>query len=168
MPNSMMHRRSHPMPHLSVGQYLSESAVFFTLDAFKGFLQIPIPSDDESQSMSTPIGIFTPNRLPQGNLNSVFIFQNAMEIHSLSPAALSIWIDDLFGHGADAATLLRTLRIVFELCRKFHLKLNAARCKFFLIEAKWCGKIYFRGGWTMTRLEPSLCLQWVSLKLPAT
>ena len=149
--NSMMKRLSYPMPHLlSLGEYLSESAVFFTLDAFKGFWQIPISGDVESQSMSTPIGIFTPNRLPQGNLNSVFIFQHAMDTifrPTISSNELLIWIDDLFGHGPDPSSLLRTLRAVFELCRKFRLKLNAARCNFFLLEAKWCGKIYFRGGW---------------------
>ena len=100
--------------------------------------------------MSTPIGIFTPNRLPQGNLNSVFIFQHAMDSifrQVLSARELLIWIDDLFVHAPDSAALLLNLRSVIELCRKLCLKLNANRCQFYLIEAKWCGKVYSKGGW---------------------
>ena len=142
---------SYPITHLlNVCAYFSEFCVVFTLDAFKAFWQIPITCDVESQSMLTPIGIFTPTRLPQGNLNSVFIFQKAMDTifrPALSSRELLIWIDDLMGHAPDSESLLRILRIIFENCRKFRLKLNASRCKFFLTEAKWCGKIYFRGGW---------------------
>ena len=150
-PNSQMKRVSYPMPHLlSLGEYLSESGVFFTLDAFKGFWQIPIAGDIESQSMSTPMGIFTPNRLPQGHVNSVFIFQHAMDTifrSSLSCREQLIWVDDLLGHAPNPDILLRTLRSVMELCRQFRFKLNAARCQFLLVEAKWCGKMYFKGGW---------------------
>ena len=164
-----MRRLSYPLPHLlSLGEYLAESGVFFTLDAFKGFWQIPITGDIESQSMLTPIGIFTPTRLPQGNLNSVFIFQKAMDIifrPVLSSRELLIWIDDLMGHAPDAESLLLILRTIFENCRKFRLKLNATRCKFFLTEAKWCGKIYFRGGWNH---DPARTEALRSMSLPRT
>ena len=86
-----------------------------------------------------PIGIFTTTRLPQGNTNSVFIFQRAMDTifrPVLTSRELLIWIDDLLGHASDTMSLLANLRIVFESCRQFRLKLNATRCRFFLLEAK--------------------------------
>jgi len=46
--------------------------------------------------MLTPLGIFIPFRLPQGNLNSVFAFQRAMDTifrSSLKLEELLIWID---------------------------------------------------------------------------
>ena len=157
------------MPHLaSLGTYLADSAFFFTLDAFKGFWQIPITGDIDSQSMSTPLGIFTSTRLPQGNLNSVFIFQRAMD-SILRPhvllTELLIWLDDLLGHAPSESALLDILRRVFVLCRNFGLKLNASRCRFFSIETKWCGKIYFKGGW---KHDPARTLALRQMTRPRT
>eukprot|EP00474_Spongospora_subterranea_P005823 CRZ06281.1 hypothetical protein [Spongospora subterranea] len=125
------------MPHLStVGVHLSKSKRFSTSDAFKGFWQIPITGNIESQSMLTPLGIFTPMRLPQENLNSVFAFQRSMDSifrRTLTIGQLLIWVDDLLAHAPDDETLLALLRKIFELCRLCGLKLNATRCSFYCI-----------------------------------
>jgi len=83
----------------------------------------------------------------------------------LSVRELLIWIDDLFGHAADSTALLGVLRSVLELCRKFRLKLNAARCQFFLREAKWCGKIYSKDGWNH---DPARTLALSEMTQPRT
>ena len=149
-PNSQIKKLAWPMPHLhTVGTFLDGSTVFATLDAFKGFWQFPISGHVDSQSMMTPMGIVTPSRLPQGNTNSVFIFQQGMEKIfrlNLSQHQLLIWIDDLLAHAAGSDALLSILETIFGLCRQFRLKLNASRCRFFLREAKYCGRLYSAKG----------------------
>ena len=138
------------MPHLStIGSYLTESKRFCTLDTFKGFWQIHIAGNIESQSMLTPLGIFTPLRLPQGNLNSVFAFQRSLDFFfrpQLSVHQLLIWVNDLLVHAPDDQSLLTVLQTIFGLCRKFYLKLNAARCNLYSTQAFWCGMIYSETG----------------------
>ena len=168
-PNSQIVKLAWPMPHLStLGTYLNESKFFCTLDAFKGFWQFPIAGEIDSQSIMTPIGIVTPLRLPQGNSNSVFVFQRGME-HIFRPTLslhrLLIWIDDLLLHAPSIDELLVSLNTVFVLCRQFGLKLNACRCRFFLTEAKYCGRLYSSTGW---RHDPSRLNALLNMPLPRT
>ena len=168
-PNSQIKKLVWPMPHLhAVGEFLADSVVFATLDAFKGFWQFPISGEVDSQSMMTPLGIVTPRRLPQGNTNSVFIFQQGMEAifrGTLGQQQLLIWIDDLLAHATDHESLLSVLETIFSLCRHFKLKLNASRCRFYLLEAKYCGKLYSKNG---VRHDPSRIDALVEMPTPHT
>eukprot|EP00474_Spongospora_subterranea_P006979 CRZ07437.1 hypothetical protein [Spongospora subterranea] len=169
VPNSFLKRLVWPMPYLSMaGTYLSTSRVYAVFDAFKGFWQFPIAGALESQSMMTPFGIVTPCRLPQGNTNSVFAFQRGMDQifrSVLSMNELLIWIDDLLAHSPSPEALLLVIRSVFSQCHAFGLKLNASRCSFYLLEAKYCGKIYSEHG---CRHDPSRISAFTNMPVPST
>jgi len=123
--NKVMIKFYFPMPYLyTLGTHLRGSKVFFTLDAFKGYWQFPVSGYLDVQSFITPDGIFTPNRILQGNCNGVFAFQRGMtEIFSdLIPSRLLIWLDDGLGHASDPDDLFSLLSIIFQKCRERRLK----------------------------------------------
>jgi hypothetical protein len=147
--NKTMVKYYFPMPHLqSYASHLKGSAVYFTLDCFKGYWQFPVSGDLDCQSFVTPFGVYTPTRVCQGNCNGVFAFQRGMHdiFGDLIPKKLLIWLDDVLGCAPDASPLLCLLETVFSLCAKFRLKLSASKCRFFLTEALWCGNVYSANG----------------------
>jgi hypothetical protein len=54
---------------------------------------------------------------------------------------LLAWIDDFLGAAKTVDELFDLLDKVLSICAEFGVKLNPNKCKFFLREAEWCGKV---------------------------
>ncbi len=59
---------------------------------------------------------------------------------------LLIWLDDLLGYAKTPMKLLAMLERVLVVCEDKGLKLNPRKCKFYLVEAEWCGRFISKEG----------------------
>jgi len=128
---------------------MKNSKFFIKLDLFKGFWLLPLAEECREQfSFMTPDGVFTPMRLPQGARNSASQFQARMaEIFpDLINSKLEVWIDDIFGHCESMEAWFELLKIILERCSKYGLKLNAKKCFIFMLNAKFCGRVFSSEG----------------------
>ena len=108
---------------------------FTTLDLMVGYWQVELEEDAKACTAVTvgPLGLFECNRLPFGLTNSPATFQRLMEqvLEGLNMKICVVYLDDLIIFSDSYEEHLRHLEAVFDRIRRFGLKLNAAKCKFF-------------------------------------
>ncbi len=143
--NSQTEATQWPMPLLEVVlDHVQGATVFFGLDFFKGYWQLPLhPSCQEMFSFLTDLGVYTPTRVLMGGSDSVAYCQAAVQeiFQDLLYRGLLAWLDDLLGYAEDAERLLELLEEVLNTCQRTGLKLNPSKCEFFKRSVKWCGRI---------------------------
>ncbi|GMF57839.1 unnamed protein product [Phytophthora fragariaefolia] len=144
-----VNERTEPMPWLMpvlevvVGE-LEGSKVFFVLDWFWGYWQLPLhPDSQELYSFVTHRGIYTPTRVPMGATDAVAYCQGVVEeiFGDLLGVSVLAWQDDILGFAEDEDALLDVLDTVLECCEKFGLKLHAKKYQFCSREIMWCGRM---------------------------
>jgi len=153
-----------PMPDLesSLGR-LKNQKVFALIDLCQVYWQLPLhENSQECQSFITPDGMFSPTRVMHGQPNAVSYCQSSIQLmckHMLDKFLQ--WLDDLLFFATTADELLTSLEAFFEVCAKFGLKLHAAKCKLFLKEVRWCGRVIGEQGIRMdpARLEALLHIE---------
>ncbi|KAG6574672.1 DNA/RNA polymerase [Phytophthora cinnamomi] len=139
-----------PMPVLEVVLGALEGAkVFFALDWFRGYWQLPLHED--SQELFTFIthrGMYTPTRVPMGAIDAVAYCQGVVEeiFGDLLGNGILAWLDDILGYAESEDELLQLLDQVLARCEAYGLKLHAKKCDFFEVEVKWCGKMVSAAG----------------------
>lgn len=132
-----------PLPRLDdILDQLGRAKWFSVLDLVSGFHQIPL--DEESRDVTTfssESGAYRFTRLPFGLKVSPNSFQRMMTMAftGLTPERAFLYMDDLIVIGCSEQHHLANLRKVFETCRKFNLKLNPEKCKFFRKEVTFLG-----------------------------
>lgn len=132
-----------PLPRIDdILDSLGQAKFFSILDMFQGFHQIPL--DEESKditSFSTDKGSFRWKVLPFGLSIAPNSFTRMMSIafSGLSPMQCFVYMDDLIVIGKSEKHHFKNLRSVFESCRKYNLKLNPYKCKFFRPEVTYIG-----------------------------
>ncbi|GMF55193.1 unnamed protein product [Phytophthora fragariaefolia] len=84
-----------------------------------------------------------PTRVLMGGTNSVAYVQSTVQemFGDRFNNGLLNWIDDLLGYVETPEELLRILRRVLDICEEKGLKLNPKKCKLFMTEALWCGRV---------------------------
>ncbi|MEQ4601430.1 MAG: reverse transcriptase family protein, partial [Pseudomonas amygdali] len=91
---------AYPMPKVDETLYnLKDQKFFSSMDANKGFYQLPVhPDHIERTAFTTPFGLYEFVRMPMGLKNSPATFQRAMDSHfhvALREGWFSVYIDDL-------------------------------------------------------------------------
>ena len=122
------------------------SARFFgKLDLLQGYWQMPLAEEArEIFTITTPEGLFTPTRVPQGVLNATAYFQGVMT-ELLAGLKCKIWVDDVFFFADTEDELLDTLDAILARLESVGLFAAAHKCTFFARELVWCGKVYSQG-----------------------
>lgn len=139
-----------PLPRIDeILDGLGRAKYFSILDLFQGFHQIPL--DDESRDMtsfSTDKGSFRWKVVPFGLNIAPNSFSRMMSIafSGLTPDKCFLYMDDLIVIGNSEKHHLRNLKLVFDACKKFNLKLNPSKCKFFRSEVTYLGHKCTRDG----------------------
>ena len=139
--------KAWPMPHLDVEMSkLAGSSIYATFDLSSGYWQLELKdSSQECQSFITPDGVFTPTRVLHGTTNAVVHLQSAMQGVLLSQPQLAesllVWLDDCLLYSKTEEEHLKYLRMFFQLCRDYNLKLNPLKCRLFAKEINWCGRV---------------------------
>jgi hypothetical protein len=118
-----------------IDQILDECAgrkVFYFMDGFSGYKQIHIkPKDQHKITFICSWGTFTYQKMPFGLKNARETFQRAMTFtfHDLKHIVKS-YLDDLISHSRKRVDHSTHLRLVFEICRYYHIHLNPYKCIF--------------------------------------
>lgn len=132
-----------PLPRIdSILDQLGRAKFFTALDLMSGFHQIPLEKCSRKfTSFSTQSGHYQFTRLPFGLNISPNSFQRMMTIAmaGLTPECAFVYIDDIIVIGCSMQHHLQNLSRVFERLRKYNLKLNLRKCKFFNREVTYLG-----------------------------
>lgn len=132
-----------PLPRIDdILDQLGRAKWFSVLDLISGFHQIPLEEQSRDlTSFSTEKGSFRFTRLPFGLAVSPNSFQRMMTMAfaGVTPERAFLYMDDLIVIGCSQKHHLDNLRKVFETCRKFNLKLNPTKCRFFHKEVTYLG-----------------------------
>ena len=112
------------------------------LDAFQGYHQIPLALDDqEKTAFVTPIGNYHYKVMPFGLKNAGSTYQRIMtRMFELQLGKnIEIYIDDMVVKSKMVSKHLGDHRAIFEILRKYKLRLNASKCSFGVRSGKFLG-----------------------------
>lgn len=133
----------YPLPRIEdILDSLGRARHFSVIDLFSGFHQIPIQKESRDiTSFSTNKGSFRWKVVPFGLSVSPNSFSRMMAIaFSGVPAGTAfLYIDDIIVVGCSEKHHLNNLKTVFQTLRKFNLKINPYKCKFFRKEVVFLG-----------------------------
>ena len=109
------------------------SARFFgMLDILPGYWQMPLAEEArEISTITTPLGLFTPTRVPQGVLNATAYLKGILT-ELLVGIKCKIWVDDVFFYADTEDELLDTLDEILARLESVGLFAAAHKCTFFL------------------------------------
>lgn len=132
-----------PLPRIDdILDSLGKAKFFSVLDLFSGFHQIPIEqASREMTAFSTEKGSFRWKVVPFGINVAPNSFSRMMSIaFSGLPSHQSfIYMDDIIVIGCSIEHHLKNLKSVFDVCRKYNLRLNPEKCEFFRHEVTFLG-----------------------------
>lgn len=133
----------YPLPRIDdILDSLGKAKFFSVLDLYSGFHQIPLDeAAREMTAFSTDKGSFQWKVLPFG-INvapNSFSRMMALAFAGLPPQQAFIYMDDIIVIGGSINHHLHNLQKVFEVCRKYNLKLNPEKCEFFRHEVTFLG-----------------------------
>ena len=112
------------------------------LDAFQGYHQIPLALDDqEKTAFVTPIGNFYYKVMSFGLKNAGSTYQRMITrmFESQLGKNIEIYKDDMVVKSKMVSKHLGDLRAIFEILRKYKLRLNASKCSFNVGLGKFLG-----------------------------
>ena len=112
------------------------------LDAFQGYHQIPLALDDqEKTTFVTPIENYHYKVIPFGLKNAGSTYQRMMTrmFESQLEKNIEIYIDDMVVKSKMISEHVGDLRAIFEILRKYKLRLNASKCSFGVGSGKFLG-----------------------------
>ena len=112
------------------------------LDAFQGYHQIPLALDDqEKTAFVTPVGNYHYKVMSFGLKNVGSTYQRMMTriFESQLGKNIKIYIDDMVVKSKVVSEHLRDLGNIFEVLRKYKLRLNASNCLFGMGLGKFLG-----------------------------
>ena len=112
------------------------------LDAFQGYYQIPLALDDqENTAFVTPIGNYHYKVMPFDLKNARSTYQRMMTrmFKSQLGKNIKIYIDDMVVKSKMVSEHLGDLRAIFQILRKYKLRLNASKCSFGVGSGKFLG-----------------------------
>ncbi|CAN0012806.1 unnamed protein product [Sphacelaria rigidula] len=122
------------------------SARFFgELDLLQGYWQMPLAEEaQEIFTITTPLSLFTPKRVPQGVLNATVYFQGIIT-ELLVGLKCKIWVDGVFFFADTKDECFYTLDAILSRLENVGLFAAAYKGTFFASELVWCGKVYSHG-----------------------
>ena len=139
-----------PMPKIDqlVDATVGHPRISF-LDAFQGYLQIPLALDDqEKTAFVTSIGNYHYKVMSFGLKNAGSTYQRMMTrmFESLLRKNIEIYIDDMVVKSKMVSENLGDLRVIFEVLRNYKLRLNASKCSFGVGSGKFLGYMVIHRG----------------------
>ena len=119
------------------------------LDAFQGYHQIALTLDDQEKiAFVTPIGNYHYKVMPFNLKNVESIYQRMMTrmFESQLGKNIEIYINDMVVKSKMVSEHLGDLRAIFQILRKYKLRLNASKCSFSVGSGKFLGYMVTQRG----------------------
>ena len=137
-----------PLPHIdTLVDNTAKNSRFSFMDVFFGYNQIWMaPEDREKSIFITMWGTFCYKVMPFGLKNAEATYQRAMVMlfHDMMHKKIEVYVGDLIAKSREDESHVENLRKLFKRLRKFHLKLNLAKCTFGATFGKLLGFIVSR------------------------
>lgn len=139
--NDTCPKDSFPLPRIDqIVDATTGHEMFSFLDAFSGYHQIPMASgDEEKTAFITPHGLYCYKVMPFGLKNAGATYQRLM-IKIFKPLIgniIEVYIDDVVVKSKTWSEHAHHLQEVFQLLRKYGMKLNPAKCAFGVSSGKF-------------------------------
>jgi hypothetical protein len=131
--NKACPKDNYPTPFID--QIIDECTgceAFSFMDGFSGYNQIQIkPEDQHKMALICPWGTFAYRKMPFGLKNAGATFQRTMSFafHDLKHI-VEAYLDDLASRSRKRKDHPTHLRLIFERCRYFQIRLNPNKCIF--------------------------------------
>ena len=112
------------------------------LDTFQGYHQIPLALDDqEKTTFVTPIGNYHYKVMSFGLKNAGFTYQRMMTriFEPQLGKSIEVYIDDMVVKSKVVSEHVGDLKNIFEILRKYKLRLNTSKCSFGVGSSKFLG-----------------------------
>lgn len=160
----------HHFPMLNIEQELtsvSGSKIFAKFDCPHVYWQCSLAADSqESQSFTTPDGVYTLTRVLHGTTSAVTnlqfilaeIITNSFRKHSF------FWFNDILLHRSATAGLPRALRELFAMCAIRNLILHTSKGTLYTTAVQWCGRHLSANG---VRFDSSRMNELLAMKSPS-
>ncbi|XP_049394584.1 uncharacterized protein LOC125858841 [Solanum stenotomum] len=132
-----------PIPELMIDATTGYEAMSF-MDGSSGYNQIRMaPKDEELTAFRTPKGIYCYKVMSFGLKNAGATYQRAMQniFDDLLHKNVECYVDDLVVKSRKRSDHLKDLRMVFELLRRYQLRMNPLKCAFGVTSGKFLGFI---------------------------
>jgi hypothetical protein len=145
---------SEPSPHITPSDCAGHEALSF-MDGFSSYNQIQIhPADQYKTAFITPWGTFAYRVMPFGLKNAGATFQRAMTyiFHDLAAIILA-YLDDLTARSKNRTQHIDDLRIIFQRCRQYNIRLNPLKCVFCVTAGRLLGFIVSQSDITVDPLK---------------
>jgi hypothetical protein len=142
--NKACPKDNYPTPFID--QIIDECAgceAFSFMDGFSGYNQIQIkPEDQHKTTFICPWGTFAYRKMTFGLKNAGATFQRAMSFafHDLKHI-VEAYLDDLASRSRKRKDHPTHLRLIFERCRYFQIRLNPNKCSFCVTSGRLLGFI---------------------------
>jgi hypothetical protein len=154
--NNACPKDNFPTPFIDqiIDDCVGHEALSF-MDGFSGYNQIQIhPADQYKTAFITPWGTFAYRVMPFGLKNAGATFQRAMTyiFHDLAAIILA-YLDDLTARSKKRTQHLDDLRIIFQRCRQYNIRLNPLKCVFCVTAGRLLGFIVSQSGITVDPLK---------------
>ena len=137
------------------------SKVFSFMDRFSGYNQIQIkPRDQHKNAFICPWVRFSYQKIPFSPKNTRATFQRAMTLifHDLK-SIIEVFLDDLSTHSRPRVRHPYHLRLVFERCQHYLVRLNPHKCIFCMKSGRFLGFIVSKEGIRFDPLKVEAILQ---------
>ena len=135
----------HPFPMPKIDQLVDATIGHHWmsfLDAFQDYHQIPLALDDqEKTAFVAPIGKYHYKVMSFSLKNAKSTYQRMMTrmFESQLGKNIEIYIDDMVVKSKMVSEHLGDLRAIFEILKKYKLRLNASKCSFGVGSGKFLG-----------------------------
>lgn len=177
-----------PMPNIEHELVeLCKSTVYAGFDMSHSYWKLMLALNSQvCQSIITPDGIFTLNRVSHGKTNAVTHGHSSFTeiiLDDLTPN-IPIWLDEILIHAETVQRLQYFILSFFRLCVDYNFKLHPGKCVLFANEIRWSGRLMSSDGvryesrrlnfllsmdapTASTHLQQIRCaLQWVKRGIP--
>jgi hypothetical protein len=147
-----------------IDQILDECAgseVFYFMDGFSRYNQIHIKLEDQHKTTFIfPCGTFTYRNMPFDLKNTATTVQRAMTFafHDLKHI-FEAYLDDITAHSRKRVDHPKHLRLVFERCRHYRIRLNPHNCIFCVRSGRLLGFLVSKNGIMVDPLKVEAILQ---------
>ena len=142
--NKACPKDNYPTPFIDqIIDACAGSEVFSFMDGFSGYNQIQIkPEDQHKTAFICPWGTFAYKKIPFGLKNAGETFQRAMNFafHDIK-AIVEPYLDDLPAHSRKRIQHPDHLRLIFERCRYYKIRLKIHKCVFCVESGRLLGFI---------------------------
>ena len=138
---------SYSLPNIDeIFDSLGGAKIFSTLDLFSGYHQIRMDEDSIGLTcFTTKFGNFVYNVMPFGLTGAPATQMNRI-LFDLLGKCVFVFIDDILIFSKSKEYHLKHLNMVFEVFRKYEIKINIEKCSFFPEEVEVLGHIVTNKG----------------------